>query len=80
MATAGPVPSLEGSSTVKNARICTKFPSGEGSFRKGQDLCPQLMIQVPINFFFNVMFITYSEFFLKKIVYFTLRKNTFKHI
>lgn len=66
MATAGPVPSLEGSCTIKEVRICTRFPFREGSFTKGQDLCPQLMMQVLINFFFDVMFATYSECKKKK--------------
>lgn len=69
MATARPVPSLEGNSTVREVRICTRFPSGEGSFRKGQDLCPQLMMQVLINRFFNVMFMTQSDFFLNAVFY-----------
>lgn len=61
MATAGPVLSLEGSCTIKEVRICTRFPFREGSFTKGQDLCPQLIMQVLINLFFYVMFVTYSE-------------------
>lgn len=43
-----------------------KVCSGEGSFRKGQDLCPQLMMQVLIDFFFNVMFVTYPQLKKKK--------------
>lgn len=51
----------------------------KGSFRKGQDLSSQLMMQVPINVFFHcrVHIILRFIFFFKYIPS-TLRKNTLK--
>lgn len=70
-------PSLED----KEVRICTRFPSGKGSFRKGQDLSSQLMMQVPINVFFHCrVHIILRFIFFFKIYSFYLKEKHIKTV